>query len=110
MFVCHVHDPVALLRAPVLGLAGVRHADPELGEELAPAQLSHLELTWKYFYMKLFCNTIIADLCSGASKHPGPEQSMGELALPPYVLLGAVEEQREVVVPGHHRPGQWTYG
>ena len=106
MFVCHVHDPVALLRAPVLGLAGVRHADPELGEELAAAQLSHLALAFGlYFCMKIFCNTIVADLRRGAAKHPGSEQPVGELALPPYVLLGAVQEQREVVVPGHHRPG-----
>ena len=54
VFVCHVHDPVALLRAPVLGLAGVRHADPELGEELAAAQPPHLQVLLKYFSMKIF--------------------------------------------------------
>ena len=80
MLVRSLHHPETLLGAPVLRPGGVRHGNAPLGEELAA--------------------TKPGDFLSRPAKHGGPEDSVGEVSLPPDVLLGLVEEQREIVVPG----------
>lgn len=78
--VCPLHHPETLLGAPVVRPGGVRDSNAPLCEELTSAQPG--------------------DLLVGPAKHGGPEHSVGQISLPPDVLLGVVEEEREIVVPG----------
>ena len=80
-----LHDPLTLLSAPVIWPTRVRKTDPKLGQELAATNL--------------------LELLTRASKFCRPKHIVGEVPLPPDVLLRAVEEEGKVVVPGHHRLG-----
>ena len=75
-----LHHPETLLGPPVLRPGGVRDGNAPLCEELAATQAG--------------------DLLAGPVKHGGTEDSVGEISLPPDVLLGVVQEQWEIVVPG----------
>ena len=78
-----LHHPETLLGSPVLRPGGVRDCNAPLCKELASSQPG--------------------DLLASPVKHGGTEHSVGEVSLPPDVLLGVVEEEREIVVPGQDR-------